>query len=271
MKIVSRFRLHQIALFASILALVGLIAAVPATIDLDDLALKDNEAKATGGKGKDRGRDKDDDGDDGGDDSDDGGDDGDDGGDDGDGGGDDGGGDDGGAGDGGDGGAGGGDAGDGGAGNEGAGASGDRGGEDGAASGSTNYAVRIPLPTIGDPRSIPTMFVVYFDWDSDKLDEAAQVVLSEAEAAIGKLGGAQVSVIGNTDRSGPSDYNEGLADRRAKAVAKALSERGLPAKVVGRKGYGEARPLVKTRDGVRKRLNRRVEIVVEGGTQTANQ
>ena len=258
MKIVSRFRLRQIAFFASMLALAGLIAAVPATIDLDDLALKDNEAKATGGKGgKDRGRDKDDDGDDG----DDGGDDGD------DGGGDDGDGD----GDGGDGGDGEGDGGDDGAGNEGQSASGDRGGDDGAASGSTNYAVRIPLPTIGDPRGIPTMFVVYFDWDSDKLDESAQLVLSEAEAAIGKLGNARVAVIGNTDTSGPSSYNEGLADRRAQAVAQALSERGLPAKVVARKGYGEARPLVKTQDGVRKRLNRRVEIVVEGATQTANQ
>ncbi len=115
------------------------------------------------------------------------------------------------------------------------------------------------------------MFVVYFDWDSDQLDESAQSVLSEAEAAIGKLGGARVSVIGNTDRSGPRAYNEGLAKRRAQAVAEALAERGLPAKVVGRKAYGESRPLVKTEDGVRKRLNRRVEIVVEGGTQTASQ
>ena len=124
---------------------------------------------------------------------------------------------------------------------------------------------------IGDPRGIPTMFVVYFDWDSDKLDESAQLVLSEAEAAIGKLGGARVSVIGNTDLSGPRAYNEGLANRRAKAVAEALAERGLPAKVVASKAYGESRPLVKTRDGVRKRLNRRVEIIVEGITQTASQ
>ncbi len=115
------------------------------------------------------------------------------------------------------------------------------------------------------------MFVVYFDWDSDQLDESAQLVLSEAEAAIGKLGGARVSVIGNTDRSGPSAYNEGLAERRAQSVAKALAERGLPAKVVGRKAFGESRPLVKTEDGVRKRLNRRVEIVVEAAAQTAEQ
>ena len=257
MKIVSRFRLRQIAFFAGVLAWVGLIAAVPATIDLGDLSLKNKEANATKGKG-----DKDNDNDDGGDDNDDGGDDGDDGGDDG-GDGDDGGGD---AGD-----DGGGDAGDGGGddGNEGGGDAGS--GNGAAASGSTNATARVLLPTIGDPRGIPTMFVVYFDWDSDKLDEQAQLVLSEAEAAIGKLGSAKVSVIGNTDRSGPTAYNEGLADRRAKAVAKALAARGLPADVVGRKGYGEARPLVKTDDGVRKRLNRRVEIVVEAETQTANQ
>ncbi len=237
------------------LAFVGLVAAVPATLDLGEFSLKPKDAAATGTK--------DNDNDDGGDDSDDGGDDSDNGGD-GDGGGDDG--------------AGGGDGeGDNNGGSSGQGADGGDSGDDGgrdtdsAASGSTDYAVRIPLPTIGDPRSIPTMFVVYFDWDSDKLDAQAQLVLSEAEAAIGKLGGARISVIGNTDRSGPSAYNEGLAKRRAQAVAQALAERGLPAKVVGRKGYGEARPLVKTEDGVRKRLNRRVEIVVEAAAQTAEQ
>ncbi len=237
------------------LAFVGLVAAVPATLDLGEFSLKPKDAAATGTK--------DNDNDDGGDDSDDGGDDSDNGGD-GDGGGDDG--------------AGGGDGeGDNNGGSSGQGADGGDSGDDGgrdtdsAASGSTDYAVRIPLPTIGDPRSIPTMFVVYFDWDSDKLDAQAQLVLSEAEAAIGKLGGARISVIGNTDRSGPSAYNEGLAKRRAQAVAQALAERGLPAKVVGRKAYGEARPLVKTGDGVRKRLNRRVEIVVEAAAQTAEQ
>ena len=78
-------------------------------------------------------------------------------------------------------------------------------------------------------------------------------------------------MIGNTDRSCPSSYNEGLAERRAQSVAKALAERGLPAKVVGRKAFGESRPLVKTEDGVRKRLNRRVEIGVEAAAQTAEQ
>ncbi len=185
MKIVSRFRLHPIAVLVSTLALFCLIAAVPATLDLGDFSIKPKDAKATPS------------------DSDDGGDDGDDGGDDSDS--------------------------DADSGSSSAGPSADSessadadSGDDGdsetrdsaeiGASGSTNFAVRIPLPTIGDPRSIPTMFVVYFDWDSDQLDESAQSVLSEAEAAIGKLGGARVSVIGNTDRSGPRAYNEGLAN-----------------------------------------------------------
>ncbi len=248
MKIVSRSRLRRMTLLTSVLTAVSLVAVLPVKFDLGSLSFEGNGAQATcgpggGGGGEAAGADAGGGGDDGGGD---------------DGGGDDGGGDDGG-------------------GSAGADA-GDSGGDDGggrdvdsAASGSTDFAFSDPLPTIGDPRSIPTMFVVYFDWDSDKLDESAQLILSETEAAIGKLGGARISVIGNTDRSGPSSYNEGLAERRAKAVADALAERGLPAKVVGRKAYGESRPLIKTEDGVRKRLNRRVEIIVEGGTQTASQ
>jgi len=105
------------------------------------------------------------------------------------------------------------------------------------------------------------MLVVYFDWDSDALDENADAVLAEAEALAGKLGDTQILVIGNADRSGPASYNVGLAERRAKAVSDALAARGLASEVIDRKGFGETRPVVKTGDGVRKRLNRRVEIV----------
>ena len=265
MKIVSRSRLRQTTLLTSVLAAISLVAVLPVKVDISSLSFESNEAVAGCGGGGEGGGEGGGGGGEGGEGGDGGGDGGGEGGDGGGDGGGEGGGGEGGGGD-----SGGGDSGGGeGGGGEGGGDAGS--GNAGGGTGSTNYAVRVPLPTIGDPRGIPTMFVVYFDWDSDKLDEQAQLVLSEAEAAIGKLGNARVAVIGNTDSSGPSSYNEGLADRRAKAVADALSARGLPAKVVGRKGYGEARPLVKTADGVRKRLNRRVEIIVEGITQTASQ
>ena len=115
------------------------------------------------------------------------------------------------------------------------------------------------------------MFVVYFDWDSDELDEAAQVVIAEAQAAAEKLGSGDISVIGNTDLSGPQSYNDGLAQRRAQAVAAALVARGFSAEVVDQEGCGETRPLIQTEDGVRKRLNRRVEIILDRNSLTARQ
>ena len=119
------------------------------------------------------------------------------------------------------------------------------------------------LPKIGGPRGLHNMLVIYFDWDSDSLDENADAVLAEAEALAVKLGEPRILVFGNADRSGPASYNVGLAERRAKTVSEALAARGLASEVIDRKGFGENRPVVKTGDGVRKRLNRRVEIVFE--------
>jgi outer membrane protein OmpA-like peptidoglycan-associated protein len=68
-------------------------------------------------------------------------------------------------------------------------------------------------------------------------------------------------IAGHADRSGPEAYNQVLSERRARNVAQALGERGIPASTMGVEAYGESQPRVPTDDGVREPQNRRVEIV----------
>jgi len=108
----------------------------------------------------------------------------------------------------------------------------------------------------------PANFIVYFDFNSDKLNPAALKVVDEAAAEFKKRGRANITLAGHTDKSGSSAYNQRLSKRRADAVLSALVARGVPANVVTEQAFGEDRPAVPTADGVKEARNRRVEITI---------
>lgn len=120
-----------------------------------------------------------------------------------------------------------------------------------------------PAPVVAPPpRTIPGPFIVFFEWDSDVLDEQALAVLREASAAFREYGIARVIAIGHADRSGPEIYNEGLSVRRAQSVLGAFVGLGIPQDVINIEGRGERENRMPTADGVRERQNRRVEITL---------
>lgn len=108
----------------------------------------------------------------------------------------------------------------------------------------------------------PANFIVYFDFNSDKLNPAALKVVDDAAAAYKARGRANITLAGHTDKSGSSAYNQRLSKRRADAVLSALVARGIPANVVTEQAFGEDRPAVPTADGVKEARNRRVEITL---------
>ncbi len=104
-----------------------------------------------------------------------------------------------------------------------------------------------------------TKYVVYFDFNSAALSKNARIVIDMVKGAAKT--GAKIAVVGFTDRAGPSAFNNVLATKRTKAVTASL----VKARVEGTiktAAYGEERNAVATKDGVRERLNRRVEISV---------
>jgi len=102
--------------------------------------------------------------------------------------------------------------------------------------------------------------LIYFSHNSATLAPSSAIVINDAAASIGK-GATATFVIGHTDTSGSDAYNKQLADRRANAVIDALRKAGVKARI-SKVVAGERDPKVKTKDGVRMGVNRRVEIAI---------
>jgi len=111
--------------------------------------------------------------------------------------------------------------------------------------------------------SVPDPVVVYFTFDSFDLSSANMDLIRRAakEAMAARV--KRVVLIGHADRSGSKTYNEGLSRARVIAVGNALMQAGVARKMVKKSFAGETSPQVGTKDGVRERMNRRVEMVFE--------
>jgi len=121
-----------------------------------------------------------------------------------------------------------------------------------------------PPPPAPEPKpvTIPGPFLVFFDWDSDVVDEQGMSILEAAAQAFNEFGVARIIAVGHADRSGSNDYNMDLSEARAQNVQAALQRLGIDMNVVNISWRGEEDPRVATADGVRERQNRRVEITL---------
>lgn len=110
---------------------------------------------------------------------------------------------------------------------------------------------------------IENVYIVFFAWDKADLTPVAAETLDEVAERYASGQAARLILAGHADRSGPERYNEGLSERRARAVAAYLAGKGVPMDGMQLEWYGERRPRVATPDGVREPQNRRVEITLK--------
>jgi OOP family OmpA-OmpF porin len=104
------------------------------------------------------------------------------------------------------------------------------------------------------------MYLIFFDWDSSKVGSGALSVLDAVAQEAAKISPQTVNVVGHADTSGPTDYNQRLALKRAKAAKEELTARGIDAATIMVDAKGETDLLVPTPDDVREPANRRVNI-----------
>jgi OOP family OmpA-OmpF porin len=116
----------------------------------------------------------------------------------------------------------------------------------------------------GEPMALKeAMYLVFFDWDRSDITAGAASVLDAVVKEVNNRGVARVNVVGHTDTSGSTAYNEKLAMRRANAIKKDLIARGISADKISVSGRGENELLVQTNDDVREPANRRGVITFE--------
>lgn len=111
---------------------------------------------------------------------------------------------------------------------------------------------------------VPTM--VNFAFDSVVLDAAARATLDVQANWINQFPEVKFRVYGHTDAVGSSYYNKRLGKRRADAVVRYLSARGVSrSRLEAVASFGETQPLVATQG--RERQNRRTVTEVTGFVQ----
>ncbi|MEZ6024124.1 MAG: OmpA family protein [Hyphomonadaceae bacterium] len=123
-----------------------------------------------------------------------------------------------------------------------------------------------PPPVVTQPPPAPVCptseFVVYFEWDRSALNQAALETIDAAVTRARQCNVSNVVVVGHTDTSGSTAYNQGLSERRASVVRDALVARGIGAGSITTEARGETDLARATRDGVREPLNRRTAVTI---------
>ena len=117
-------------------------------------------------------------------------------------------------------------------------------------------------PAMPAPMEEPTRnYTLFFDFDVSRVDNLGQRVI---EAVVADWGGknVRINLVGHTDASGPTAYNQALSERRVDSVAAALRAAGLSGTGMSGVGRGETDLAVPTPDGVREPRNRRVVITI---------
>ncbi len=115
-----------------------------------------------------------------------------------------------------------------------------------------------PVPVTIDLRG------VNFDFDKSTLRPDAVAILDEAVQILSKYPELKVEVAGHTDSVGTDAYNQGLSERRARAVYDYLTGKGIAAsRLVGPNGYGESRPIDTNDTSEGRARNRRTELNVQ--------
>ena len=119
-----------------------------------------------------------------------------------------------------------------------------------------------PAPPAPPPPPPPTVmhFIVFFGFNKCNITSEADSVLSQAASTAKSSGAASISIVGHTDTSGSSKYNQNLSLCRANAAKTNLAGKGVPVGSITATGKGETELMVQTADGVKEPQNRRATV-----------
>jgi len=101
---------------------------------------------------------------------------------------------------------------------------------------------------------------VNFEFDSATLTADSIAKLDDAVTILKRNADDKLEIAGHTDSQGAEDYNQGLSERRAQAVADYLIAHGANGANLTVKGYGESHPVADNGSMEGRAANRRVEL-----------
>jgi len=121
------------------------------------------------------------------------------------------------------------------------------------------------LQNLGAKFARETPSMINFEFNSSRIDGAAAAILDRQAAWIRNTPGVTFKVFGHTDLVGSNSFNRRLGQRRAQAVVRYLSNRGVSrSRLKAVASFGETQPIVYTQQAERR--NRRTVTQVAGVT-----
>jgi len=106
-----------------------------------------------------------------------------------------------------------------------------------------------------------------FDTDSSAVKPGFHSTLDKLADVVVRYGKTTLTVVGHTDSTGSSTYNQKLSQERALSVARFLESRRVDALRLATAGRGENDPVATNASEAGRAANRRVEIYVEAIVQ----
>jgi outer membrane protein OmpA-like peptidoglycan-associated protein len=103
---------------------------------------------------------------------------------------------------------------------------------------------------------------VFFDIDKAILKAESLPELNRIVTLMKEKTGMQIEITGHTDATGTEAYNMGLSEKRAKAVVKYFSEKGISNERMKVLFFGESKPVESNATPAGRKKNRRVEFKI---------
>jgi outer membrane protein OmpA-like peptidoglycan-associated protein len=126
------------------------------------------------------------------------------------------------------------------------------------------------IERIGEGIKITFDSGILFDYDSAALRPLAKSNIDDLVVILNKYPDTNIVVEGDTDDRGTTDYNLGLSERRAQAVAYHLMAGSVAGSRVSTIGLGESNPVATNGTDAGRQLNRRVEIAIFANDKLKN-
>lgn len=127
------------------------------------------------------------------------------------------------------------------------------------------HEVTLSPPTAPAPTAAPqadlTQHSVYFDFDKSIVKPDGLPAIGNWADYLNAHPAERVRIEGNCDERGTREYNIGLGERRANAVAKALEAKGVSPFQLELISYGKERPVALGHDETSWARNRRADLV----------
>jgi OOP family OmpA-OmpF porin len=104
--------------------------------------------------------------------------------------------------------------------------------------------------------------IIEFESGKATLTDSGKGILDQMAAALQRLHGIRVEVIGHTDNAGSRAGNLSLSQARAEAVKNYVANRGINPELIAVSGEGPDRPVADNRTAEGRARNRRIEFKV---------